>query len=364
LITAIEPAGATISNNSQIVHDASLWANVARLIERAPRESDLRFHGVELLAARRDRALGRTPALHTIAAERTAAATSLIAPLVIQRALAAVDGPVVLMKGPEVAQHYENPLTRPYRDIDLLVEDADEAWHAMVGAGFEPTGDPALYIGIHHLRPLVLPGLPLVVEVHHQPKWLDGAPPPTAELLRTAVPSATGIPGLLTLEPARHAVVLAVHAWAHVPLSRLGRLIDVAAVAQGVDRSALHAVASAWNVERMWSTTARTIDALFGGGRRPFSARLWTRHLWHVRERTVIERHLQRWLAPFSELPPRQAVRSALGNVGEELGRPAGETRRQMISRSARAIAHAFKRQSDHDRIMESMRTKPKEGNE
>ena len=26
-----------------------------------------------------------------------------------------------------------------------------------------------------------------------------------------------------------------------------------------------------------------------------------------------------------------------------------------MISRSARAIAHAFKRQSDHDRIMESM---------
>ena len=93
----------------------------------------------------------------------------------------------------------------------------------MVEAGFEPTGDPELYVGIHHLRPLVLPGLPPVVEVHHDPKWLDGTAPPTAELLKTAVPSATGIPGLLTLEPARHAVALAVHAWAHVPLSRLGR---------------------------------------------------------------------------------------------------------------------------------------------
>ncbi len=152
------------------MYDASLWTNVARLIERAPRESDLRYHGVDLLAAQHDRRLGRTPALHTIAATRTAAATSLIAPLVLQRALAAVNGPVVLMKGPEVAEYYENSLTRPYRDIDLLVEDADAAWNAMVEAGFEPTGDPELYIGIHHLRPLVLPGLPLVVEVHHEPE--------------------------------------------------------------------------------------------------------------------------------------------------------------------------------------------------
>ena len=173
-----------------------------------------------------------------------------------------MNGRVVLMKGPEVAEYYEDSLTRPYRDIDLLVEDAEAAWNAMVEAGFEPTGDPELYIGIHHLRPLVLPGLPLVVEVHSEPKWLDGISPPTAELLRTAVASATGIPGLLTVEPARHAVALAVHAWAHAPLSRLGRLIDVAAVSQGVDRSETAAIARAWDVERLWRVTQASIDSL------------------------------------------------------------------------------------------------------
>jgi hypothetical protein len=355
LITAFEPVCITAPNNNEIVYDASLWANLARLLERAPRESDLRAHGVELLAARNARKRGETPALHTIAAERTAAATSLIAPLVLQRVLAAVTGPVVLMKGPEVAEYYENSLTRPYRDIDLLVEDADAAWKAMVDAGFEPTGDPELYVGIHHLRPLVVPGLPLVVEVHHQPKWLEGMTPPTAELLRTAVPSATGIPGLLTLEPTRHAVALAVHAWAHVPLSRLGRLVDIAAVAQGLDRPALRRVAAAWNVDRMWETTSHTIDSLVGNGRRPLSGHIWARHLWSVRERTVIERHLEQWLAPFSALPLLPALRSSLKRVAGEVSGPPGETRRQMAARSARAVAHAFKRQSDHDRMLESM---------
>ncbi|MDX6439401.1 MAG: putative nucleotidyltransferase [Gaiellaceae bacterium] len=345
-------------DDTEIVYDASLWANVARLTERAPRESDLRFHGLELLAGRRDRGLGRTPALHVIAAERTAAATSLIAPLVLRRALGAIDGPVVLMKGLEVAEHYENPLTRPYRDIDLLVEDAESAWSEMVEAGFEPTGDPKLYIGIHHLRPLVAPGLPLVVEVHHQPKWLEGTLPPTAELLRTAVPSATGIPGLLTLEPARHAVVLAVHAWAHVPLSRLGRLIDVAAMLQGVDRRETAAISRAWDVERPWRVTQASIDSLLGQQHRPLAGHIWARHLWSVRERTVLERHLERWLGPFSMLPPAKAARLTGRNLSHQFALEGGETRLQMIRRSVRAIADAFKRQSDHDSATEASQRK------
>ena len=195
MITAFEPVCITAPNNREIVYDASLWANLARLIERAPRDSDLRFHGVELLAAQSSRKRGKTPPLHTIAAERTAAAMSLIAPLVLQRALAAIEGPVVLMKGPEVAEYYENSLTRPYRDIDLLVEDAGAAWNAMVEAGFEPTGDPELYIGIHHLRPLVLPGLPLVVEVHHDPKWLEGAAATKTDCSRPRFLPRPGFPG-------------------------------------------------------------------------------------------------------------------------------------------------------------------------
>ncbi len=355
MITACEPLSLAPPSDEKIVYDASLWVNVARLIERAPRESDLRFHGVDLLAAQHDRRLGRTPAVHTLAAGRTAAATSLIAPLVLQRAVAAVNGPVVLMKGPEVAEHYENSLTRAYRDIDLLVGDAEAAWHEMVAAGFEPTGDPELYIGIHHLRPLVLPGLPVVVEVHHDPKWLEGIAPPTAELLETAVPSATGIPGLLTLEPARHAVVIAVHAWAHVPLSRLGRLIDVAAVSQSVDRSETDAIARAWDVERLWRVTQATIDSLLGRRPRPLAGRIWARHLWSVRERTVLERHLERWLGPFSMLPPAAAARATGRSLASQLTPEEGETRGQMIRRSIRAVTDALKRQSDHDKAIESL---------
>ena len=138
-----------------------------------------------------------------------------------------------------------------------------------------------------------------------------GSAPPTAELLRTAVPSATGIPGLLALEPARHAVALAVHAWAHVPLGRLGRLVDVAALVAGRrPRRAGARSPAAWDVERLWRTTQATIDSLFGDRRRPLVGHIWARHLWSARERTVLERHLERWLGPFSALPPARAARA------------------------------------------------------
>ena len=48
LAQAINSTNITAPNNRAIVYDASLWANVAQLLERAPRESDLRFHGVDL----------------------------------------------------------------------------------------------------------------------------------------------------------------------------------------------------------------------------------------------------------------------------------------------------------------------------
>jgi Uncharacterised nucleotidyltransferase len=335
--------------DSEVAHDGKLWSCLDALLDRAPRNSDLRFHGVEQLALRRRRPRGAALGPAALAAERTAAATSLLAPLVLQRVLDAVDGAVVLMKGPEVAQWWQNPLMRPYRDVDVLVKDSDAAWHAMREAGFRPTGNPELYVGIHHLRPLVWPGLPLVVEVHHEPKWIEHAPPPTSELLETAVPSATGIPGLLALEPARHAVALAVHAWAHIPLARLDRLVDVAAVSQGSDRAELVRIARAWDVERIWRTTQSTIDSLFGQGRRPTAGRVWARHLWQVRERTILERQLERWLGPFSALPPSRAVKATWVNLADQFARADDETRRQLVRRVSRSVANASKRVSDHE---------------
>lgn len=339
---------------TDVVHDADLWTSVARLVDRAPRESDLSFHGVELLAAERSRHVERTPSLRAAAARRTAAATSLLAPLVLSRVLAVVESPVVLMKGPEVAARYENPLTRSFRDLDLLVDDAGSVWRALVDSGFEPTGDPALYVGIHHLRPLLAPGLPLVVEIHHQPKWLAGKTPPTRDMLDTAVPSATGVPGLLTLEPARHAVALAVHAWAHVPFGHLGRLIDVAAMAQGLEADALRNTARLWGVGRLWRSTEAVLDSLFRGARRPVSGRIWARHLWDTRERMVIERHLQCWLAPFWAAPPAGATGMTRAWLSEQIAARPEESRLVQARRSAVAISHAFRRVSEHDASMTS----------
>ena len=134
------------------------------------------------------------------------------------------------MKGPEVGARYPDPALRPCKDLDLLVENPIGVQRALRAAGFVPTGTPHLYEGIHHLRPLYLPGLPVTIEVHARPKWPDHmTAPPAAELIEAAVPSTLGVPGLLTLPVAHHAVVLAAHAWAHDPLACAGRLIDVAA---------------------------------------------------------------------------------------------------------------------------------------
>jgi hypothetical protein len=349
LTTALELAAVASPSRADVARDDALWRRIEALVERAPSESDLRSHGLELLAAHHRLRGGRPLSDSALAARRTAAATSLLAPLVLERTLAAVQAPVVLMKGPEVALSYEDPLTRSFRDLDLLVGDAEAAWAAMLAAGFQQTGDPALYVGIHHLRPLVWPGLPLAVEIHSRPKWIEQLAPPVGELLETAVPSSTGIPGLLTLEPARHAVVLAVHAWAHVPLGRLDRLIDVAAMSQGVDRGTLEDVARAWGVRPLWRTTQAVVDSLFGRRPRPAAGQVWSRHLWSVRERAVVERHLERWLAPFWALPPAQAVRATRRHIAGTLEVQPGESRRQTVARWRRAMAGAFTPLSEHN---------------
>ena len=109
---------------------------------------------------------------------------------VLERVRTACDGPLVLMKGPEVAARYPDPALRGFRDVDLLAPDAPTVQRQLVAAGFEPVGVPEKYAAIHHLRPLAYPGLPLLVEVHDRPKWPARLRlPDKAELLGTAVPA-------------------------------------------------------------------------------------------------------------------------------------------------------------------------------
>jgi hypothetical protein len=337
-----------------------LWRRVDALIDRAPTEDDLRSHRLEVLAARRFRAAGRRVPPDFVEQERRAAIAAMMAPRVLGRVREAYDGPALIFKGPEIAARYPDPALRAYGDLDLLVPDAEAAQAALLKAGFRLVGDPELYVDIHHLRPVLADGMPLVVEIHSRPKWVAPlSPPPPEALFDGAEVSSTGVQGLLAPTPARHAVLLAVHSWAHEPLRPIRDVIDVAAVAAAADPDEIETIARAWGVERIWRTTMAATDALLGEGPTPLALRMWAQNLSRVRERTVLENHLQRWLSDFWALPPGAAARRLPQTLLDELGRGSNERWRDKVSRTALALRNASRRRSQHDRELDERTRRP-----
>jgi len=330
---------------------AALWAAVDRLVERAPRPSDLYNHRLELFQARRLRTSGRPVPPELAVRERRSAAMLLSVPALLAQVRAATDVPLLLFKGPEVAARYPDPALRVFRDVDLIAADAEKAQRALLAAGFQEVGDPELYRDIHHLRPLRWPGLPLVVELHSRPKWIEPLTPPSIpSLFEGARPASGGGEGLLAPSPARHAVLLAVHSWAHEPLRILRDIVDVAALAAEASAEEAEEVAREWGVDRLWSTTAGAGDCVLWGGQRPFALRVWAQNLERVRERTVLEEHTQRWLSDFSALPFRLALWRMRKTLVRELTPDRGEGWPRKLSRSTLAVRNAASRRSDHER--------------
>jgi Uncharacterised nucleotidyltransferase len=330
-----------------------IWRAVDRLIDCAPSIQDLRRHGLQVLAAERWRQLGRPIPEQLRHDDQLAAAVALTAPLLLERVRGAVAGPLVLMKGPEVAALWPTLQSRPYSDVDLLVEDAAEVQRALLAAGFRPVGDPRLYVDIHHLRPLIAPGLAVAVEVHDRPKWIEGLEaPPTAELLAAAVPSTAAPQGIQTLPPREHALLLTAHSWAHVPLARISHLLDVALLARLSEPNELRALAREWGLERAWAATDSAAAALFLGGTRTLPMRIWARNLARVDERTVLESHLEHWLAGFSALPLRKALAAGRQALATETRPAPGERWRIKLRRVRQALRSPFVTLSDHRRAL------------
>jgi hypothetical protein len=282
---------------------------------------------------------------------------------ILNKVRSVYEGPLLLMKGPEVAAHYPDPSDRPFRDLDLLAEDADAAQRALIAAGFVELGEPAAYAGVQHHPPLMWPGVPVVVEMHRrpsQPFWL--APVSAEDVFRTAVPSALAIPGLLVPDPAAHAVLIVAHAWTHDPLGRAGHLLDVAALLASSDRTRAGAFARAWGWDRMWNTNLAVLDDLISGKRRTLALKLWARHLIELRERVVIEDHISRVAAPVWSLPTRE-VPQALAHALRYTAAPEhDEDWMTQLRRSCLAIVHAFRAESEHERSLTWIRprTKPR----
>jgi Uncharacterised nucleotidyltransferase len=330
--------------------DDRLWSAVDALVARSPSLADVYSHRLELFAARRLRAAGQEVPEDLLGRERRAAIAALTAPLLLSRIREACDGPLLLIKGAEVAARYPGPTLRLFGDVDLLTPEPDAAQAALLAAGFVEVGDPELYVGIHHLRPLELPGLPLVVEIHSCPKWVAGLPAPTVEqLLVDAVPAAVGAEGILSPSPAKHALLLAGHSWAHEPLRLLRDLVDFAAIGGEADRGELQTLAAEWGVARLWRSTDEAARAVLYGEAQPRSLRLWAQNLGHARERTVLENHLQRWLSDFWVLSPTRALRRWPAILKNEVLPDRGEPWRRKLARTALALRNAHRRRSEHD---------------
>ena len=320
-----------------------LWDMVDGFVDRAQRMSDLTYHGLQLLAARRYRQIGRLVPRDLTAAEKNAAVVSLVVPIVLREARQAYDRTMVLMKGPEVAVKYRDPVLRPFRNLDLLVPDATEARRALLAAGFVSAGSQLLR----------WPEVPVPVDLHDHPTWPRGLPQPSrAELLASAVGGSTGVAGVLALSPEHHAMVRAADSWARAPLRRLLDLVDLAALTADLDRRTLDRTAQSMGMRRVWRTSIDAADALFGGGSSPHALRLWARHLGKVREPTVFESHLARWLKPWWALSPRGAISSNAVTISRELLPRGDESWDTKLRRTARAFRNLSRPLSDHHRTL------------
>src|SRR5437588_9480757 len=184
---------------------AAIWRSIGeRLAVATP--AGARANKLGALAARSLRA-GSRPVPPDLAEDaRMARAAWMTAIPLLGRIRALWDGPLLLIKGPEVAALYPDR-ARNFSDIDLLVADPEGLHETLRANGFVEVDEPEIYANNdqHHLRPLQWPALWLWVEIHLRPLWPEGrTPPPVDEIVAAAVPSATGVDGLLAPEPAHH----------------------------------------------------------------------------------------------------------------------------------------------------------------
>jgi hypothetical protein len=322
----------------------SVWATVDHLLDRAEDPAGLRAHGVQLLAARRWRATGRPVPAALLADERSAAIATLAVPVLLARVRAALNGPIVLLKGPEVAARYPDPALRPLGDLDLLVPDAPAAERALRAVGFEPAEGEQTAARQPHQPPLRWPTSPLRVELHHTlpvPAW--SRPPPADQVLAAAVPAAIG-DGILTLPPAAHALLLAGHAWVHYgPRPRLRDLVDVAVMTDGLDLAEMADLARTWDLPRVWQATAGAVAALDGSlDPSPTPWRRWVTPVPVIRERTVAQEHLVRWLGAFWAPSPRAVPRAVVLTVGRDLRPLPGEAWSTKLPRMGQTVRSAL----------------------
>jgi hypothetical protein len=323
----------------------AFWAGVERVLDSMDERTAL-VHEVGPIAARRWRAQGRQVPEALLQQERAANFGALLSIPVLSRARDAYGGRMLVLKGPEVEACYPSG-GRLFVDLDLLVDDAPAAHAALLSAGFQelPAARDRRPV---HLPAVHWPGSALPIEVHLRPNWPRHLiPPPNEELFAAAVASGLPVDGLEAPAAEHHTLIVAAHAWKHMPLRSVRDLVDVALLAASSDEGALRETADRWNVRRLLDTMLSTADWLFSDGPQPAATRLWARHLQPPREASILERHIRRWVTPFWMLPVGRAAIAAGKNIGSD-ARPVGdESWRTKLGRTAWVATHPRRTRSE-----------------
>jgi hypothetical protein len=146
--------------------------------------------------------------------------------------------------------------------------------------------------------------------------------------------------------------VLAAHSWVNEPLGRVRDLLDVTLMSGEAEREELSALAGRWGMRRLWRATLGAAESsLLRTRRSTVAQRTWARTVPAMRERTVLEAHLENWISCYWTSPPLGATRLALSNLAWDL-LPADESWRTKLSRAAGALGHARSPKSVHDEAL------------
>jgi hypothetical protein len=183
----------------------------------------------------------------------------------IREVRALVDGPMVLMKGIEVAQLYPESWRRDFVDVDILVGDVEAADVALRRAGFGAFQSASTLPGYHQTAPLVRSDNPVTIELHRRPSSPRWAHFPSQEVIAQSRPSRTGIDGVMRPRDDHHVLIVAWHFWrdgAH----RARDLVDLHLLRQQTSDGDIEATADAWQVGKVWRATRVLLDALEDDG--------------------------------------------------------------------------------------------------
>ncbi len=203
-----------------------------------------------------------------------------------QRALSAVDCPVILLKGTAfVAAGLSAGQGRSIGDLDILVPRAslDAAEAALLAAGWEwvkpdPYDDVYYRRWMHELPPLIHRDRDRMIDVHHTILPLTARITPNAEALIAR--SFTLENGLRTLSPNGMLIHAAAHLFADGDLAGgLRNLWDIRCLIEEFGTDGLDEEAERHGLSREVARSLRLVDALFAEGTGRGADRLYIRRI-------------------------------------------------------------------------------------